>query len=293
MHYISEFIHKSPEEFLEVGAYDEEELMSMGKHPAQNVSIELDALSCLRFFPHLERLILKPGTIQAQDLRYLSGLPVIAIKLDYYSDCLDEYSIDLAQFPNLQYVFSRSQYNFRNIKSSKTLCTLVVQEWHDDSLQYLRGSSLHALSIFRGQLKTLDGLQSMGELQSIAVSNQRKLRDATAIWTCTKLESLAFENCNCIDVSILPSLPNLRYMLLVGRNKVRDLAFIKNFPKLEYVILDIAITSGNIDALYCLRHCVILTDHRHYSARNIDLPKSRQRFHSSSIPEWLEILPET
>jgi hypothetical protein len=45
--------------------------------------------------------------------------------------------------------------------------------------------------------------------------------------------------------------------------------------------------------LFQLKHCIILTDHRHYSAKHANLPKSQHRFHANNIPAWLEILPQS
>ena len=54
-------MNKSRLDFIEIGSYDEEELAKLGSLPFRNVSVELDALQCLRFFPCVENLILRPG----------------------------------------------------------------------------------------------------------------------------------------------------------------------------------------------------------------------------------------
>lgn len=51
-----EFMNKSRLDFIEIGSYDEEELAKLGSLPFCNVSVELDALACLRFFPCVENL---------------------------------------------------------------------------------------------------------------------------------------------------------------------------------------------------------------------------------------------
>lgn len=293
MQHISEFINKEILDFVKIGIYDEPELAKLGTLPFGNLSVELDALRCLRFFPNVKNLILCPGEVCEVDLKYLKGLPIISLKLDYYSDCVDLCTIDLAQFPNLQFLFSRAQYNFVNIAMCRSLCTLVVQEWYDHDLLYLRGSSLRALSILSGKLKRIDGIQMLPQIASILLANQRSLSDTHGLALCCNLESLAFEKCNRIQTSQFPALPNLRYLELAGSQKVENLLFLNQYPKLEYLLLDILVMDGNLGQLFQLKHCVILTDRRHYSAKNADLPKSQHRFHTNDIPAWLEILPQS
>ena len=170
-------MNKSRLDFIEIGSYDEEELAKLGSLPFCNVSVELDALQCLRFFPCVENLILRPGEISEEGLGYLRGLRIISLKLDYYSDCIDLYAIDLAQFPNLQFLFSRTQYNFYNIAMCQSLCTLVVQEWLGNDLTYLVGSSLRALCIFNGKLQRVEGIQAIPQIISLSIANQRRLSD--------------------------------------------------------------------------------------------------------------------
>ena len=85
MRHSNEFMNKSRLDFIEIGSYDEEELAKLGSLPFRNVSVELDALQCLRFFPCVENLILRPGEISEEGLGYLRGLRIISLKLDYYN----------------------------------------------------------------------------------------------------------------------------------------------------------------------------------------------------------------
>ena len=292
MRHSNEFMNKSRLDFIEIGSYDEEELAKLGSLPFRNVSVELDALQCLRFFPCVENLILRPGEISEEGLGYLRGLRIISLKLDYYSDCIDLYAIDLAQFPDLQFLFSRTQYNFYNIAMCQSLCTIVVQEWLGNDLTYLVGSSLRALCIFNGKLQRVEGIQAIPQIISLSIANQRRLSDVHYLNLCCGLESLAIEKCNRIHVSQIPPLPNLRYLELIGSQTADDLSFLENYPRLEYLLLGILVINGNMQVLSKLKHCAIMSDCKHYSIKNTDLPKAQHRFHSHSIPQWLEILPQ-
>lgn len=293
MRYVQEFVNKRNLEFVEVGSFDESELLEMGIHPCRNLSLELDALQCLRFFPYVENLILRPGEICEEALIFLQDLNIRTLKLDYYSKKVDLYTIDLAQFPCLQFVFSRSQYNFINAAACNNLCTLVVQEWYDDNMQYLANSSLCAISILSGRLKTLDGIQTISKLRSVLLANQRNLVDIHHLEQCDALESLSIERCNHVNIVYMPVLSNLYFLKLDGSQKVDSLSFLMHFPKLEYLLLfDLNVVDGKLEPLLQLQHCTILPSRRHYSLQDTDLPKTQQRFRSTVIPREFEILPE-
>lgn len=293
MRYVQEFVNKKILCFVEVGSHDEHELLESGTQSCKNLSLELDALPCLRFFPHVENLILRPGEIRKEELSYLQGLRIRTLKLDYYSEKVDLYTIDLAQFPNLQFVFSCSQYNFKNIAACKTLCTLVVREWYDDNLHYLLNSDLYAISILKGNLKTLDGIQTIPGLRSVLLANQRLLTDVHSLMACNELESLSFEKCNQVNFTQIPELPNLCYLKLIGSQKVDSLSFLTKFPKIAFLLLfDLTILDGNLDVLLRLRHCTVIPNRRNYSVSDKDLPQSQRKFCSAVIPPEFEILPE-
>ena len=174
----------------------------------------------------------------------------------------------------------------------QSLCTLVVQEWLGNDLTYLVGSSLRALCIFNGKLQRVEGIQAIPQIISLSIANQRRLSDVHYLNLCCGLESLAIEKCNRIHVSPIPPLPNLRYLELIGSQTADDLSFLENYPRLEYLLLGILVINGNMQVLSKLKHCATMSDCKHYSIKNTDLPKAQHRFHSHSIPQWLEILPQ-
>lgn len=284
------FINQISYDFLEVGIHDLEELRFSGPRSESCVALELDALCALQFFPKIRHLILRPGALCPEDLEYLRDCPIISLKLDYYSDAEDEYTIDLGLFPCLEFLFCRSRHCFSNAQGCRALRTLVVQEWADKDLRQIGGSGILALSIFSGKLKTLDGIEEIPGLTSLVLSNQRTLRDIRALATASGLESLRLENCNAMAISQLPKLPNLRYLGLAGKQTVDNLTILKRFSRLERVLLDINILDGDLEPLKTYQHSVVLTDRAHYSAKNSDLPKSREKFHSEDIPNWLEVI---
>lgn len=259
--------------FLQVGSYDEEELRTSDLHDVENISIELDALHCLRFFPRAENLILRPGRMNPNDTHYLYDLPVKFLKLDYYSDTWDEYTIDLGAFQQLNFVFSRTQCNFKNVRNAQSLKTLVVQEWHECNLLSLTASGIARLELMQGRLDSLIGIESLPGLIELSLSNQRLLRDLSPLGNCKRLELLEIDSCNKADLETIPSHPSIKSLRLVGRQKIASQSYFLRFPSLEKLILGIKIMDGDISSFLRLRHCVILTDYKHYNYRNSELPK--------------------
>lgn len=268
-----EFIDDYSSLFTQVGKHDEDELNTLGERSDRNVSLDLDALPCLRFFPYVTNLILRPGHINKDCLQYLYCAPIKRLKLDYYSDSLDEYTIDLSQFSKLECVFSRTEFNFRNVSKSRGLRSLVVQEWYTSDLQRVCHDKLSKLKIMSGKLKSLDGIHQLHELKLLSISNQRLLTSISGIENCFNLESLEIESCGRLNSSQIPTMPRLRSLVIIGHQTIENCMFFLRFPNLERLILGIRIIDGDISYLLNLRHCSIITDYRHYSHKNADLPK--------------------
>ena len=208
-----EFVNRRSLEFVEIGVYDEEELHKCGLMPNKNVAVELDALECLRFFPNIENLILRPGEIRPEGLMYLSDLPIVSLRIDYYADCIDAYTISLRHFPRLQYLFSRTQFGFSDLSACLSLQTLAVQEWSGNNLINLQSENLLALKILSGRLHSLNGLQNIPLLRSLSISNQRELSDVQELAHCNGLESLSFERCGRVNTADIPPLSQIPSMM--------------------------------------------------------------------------------
>lgn len=260
--------------FTQVGYYDLAELQTSGYRNDANVSVEMDALCCLKYFPCVQNLILKPGLINIDDLQYLYNLPLKRLKLNYFNDSFCEYTIDLGQFPNLEFVSARDSFNFYNVDQCAFLKTLHVYQWSMRTLELLGRSNIVALKISVGKLISLKGIESLSHLRYFSLSYQRSLTDVRDIGTCVSLEHLEMVNCGKVDITNIPMLDNLKILELSGRQVIDNCYYFKRFPKLEYLILGCKILDGDLSRLLLLKHCALLTDHRHYTHKNSDLPKS-------------------
>lgn len=285
------FIGRTQKNFLCVGAYDLEEIQQIGIINEVNIELSMDALVCLKYMPNVENLILAPGNVNPRDLTLLQGLPIKALDINYYSYEIDNWTIDLSQFPNLEFVSARTQYCFRSASQCENLHTLSVLQWIEDDLEYLSGSTLKALELSSGKLKSIKCINSLPHLKSLALENQRGLTDLSPVEEMC-LESMAVISCNKVDTNIFPYLPHLRLLKLSGSRRI---LFVNNIlrqtPSLEWLFLDHVVEHGNLDLLQKLQHAVIFRDCRHYSLKNMNLPKTSADFYSHYIPNHLRILP--
>jgi hypothetical protein len=220
-----EFIDDFYDVFTQIGKHDEEELEQLGLQSSKNISLDLDALSCLRFFPNVTSLILRPGCINEEHLHYLYSTPIKRLKLDYYSDLPDEYAVDLSKFSRLSCVFSRTQFNFRNANKSMNLTTLIVQEWCSCDLQELENDQITSLKILSGKLKTLKGIGHLYRLRSLSLSHQRALMDVSDLANCRALESLEIDSCNKLDMNEIPGFNQLKNLVIEGRQTIKNCDF--------------------------------------------------------------------
>ena len=115
MFYRQFFMHKMCDPYLVIGSADEESLRAELGRNDKNIAVEMDALSCLCSFPQIEKLILLPGQIDLSGLVCFDKASVTAIKLDYFSDACDEYTIDMSQFPGVELIFSSDSHNISHL----------------------------------------------------------------------------------------------------------------------------------------------------------------------------------
>lgn len=275
MFYKKEFIDSTNSfDFLHIGLLDIDELSCGGYRTDKSISVELDALQCLQYFPEAINLILRPGSINTHDLVHLYGRKVHLLKIDYYSDEYDEYAIDLSRFELLEQVFTRTEYSIVNIQKCTSLRKLIVQEWNHFDLSCLGKAHIQELKILSGKLKSLNGIEGLCKLMMLFIANQKQLKDITMLDDCSEIKHLVIESCNKVSLDTIPYMESLHCLAILGTQRIAKCIFFTRFPNLEYLWLDVKIEDGDLSRFTNLQHCVIFRDYRHYSHTNKQLPKS-------------------
>lgn len=248
---------------IEKGAYSLE----------SKIALEMNAISELPFFRAVRKLVLLPGELHGSCTPYFEGCPAMELKIDYYADVVDNYTIDISAMQQLRFIFSRSLYGFRNAHHSKHLKAIKIGEWYEQDFHYMEGTNIEAIQLLTGKIRNMAGIQYLNNLRFLSIANCPRIRDFAELGKCSRLESLVLENCGSNIVETMPAIPSLKY-LNIRTPSIPDTMWFCRFPNLKYLILDAKIEDGRIDAFQNLKHCVLITNRRHYSMQNKDLPKS-------------------
>ena len=132
------------------------------------------------------------------------------------------------------------------------------------------------LSIIQCGITSLNGIQNCPKLQWLDLSYMKNLSDISALTSLSStLRMLAIENCPKItDFSAISALEELEYLELKGKNELLNLVFIKDLPKLKFLILTMNVLDGDVACLKNIQY-VDAVCKRHYNLKSKDLPKDR------------------
>lgn len=267
------FVSDCAEDFLCVSIADKPDIEASTYFLEPRVAVEMNAIRELPFFRSVNKLVLLPGELSEPCTPYLRDCPATELKIDYYTDVIDDYTIDISAMQQLRYVFSRSLYGFCNVKQATHLKAIKVGQWNEPDFLYLKGANLAAIQILSGKIQDMSGIQQLRNLQFLSVANCPRIKDFSMLGECVKLESLILESCGTSIATTMPVISSLKYLNLRTAS-IPNAAWFDRFPNLSYLVLDTRIADGQINRLQRRKHCVLITDRQHYSLRNNDLPKS-------------------
>lgn len=201
--------------FLDVVISDKDDARQLAQHQNEtNVIISMTDLKYLSWFTQIERLIITAGEAPDDASLILKSIKNLReLKLDYdETEPFTKWCIDISVFNNLEYLFSRSSYNFRGAEKSKSLKTLIVHNWYSADLLQLKNSCIDTLRINCGKLTNLNGIENV-PLLILSLSN---LRGLTNIKNVEKLPLKILEIDNCNNILNLQSVSSttLEYLMV-------------------------------------------------------------------------------
>lgn len=243
--------------------------------------IVAEDISFLRKCPCLEYLDVIPSlTAKKFDFSPLYDLPKIKKLYCETMYGIDEDKVaymDYSKINGLQSVTISGKYGHQNLDKVKGLKKLFFSEGQpvEASLEgVFDGNDLEELDICQSSLRSLKGLNVASSLRKLGLSYNRRLEDISALLEVKNtIISLEIENCGKIkDFSVLNELCNLEKLRLVGSNKLPDLNFIHNMPKLKSFIF--MMNSENGDLSMCERiPYVAIKNRKHYTHKDKDFSK--------------------
>lgn len=268
------YVGDCAEQFLCISEEDKADIAAGANCLEPRIAIEMGAIRELPSFRAVHKLVLLPGELNGSCAEYFRGCSARELKIDYYTDEIDDYTIDISNMRQLRYVFTRSLYGIRNVNQATHLKAIKIGEWCEPDFHYLEGAPIEALQILTGKIRDMSGIRELKDLRFLSIANCPGIKDFSGLGECPRLESLVLENCGPNVVKTMPVIPGLKY-LNIRTASIPDAAWFQKFPDLEYLILDAKIEDGRIEYFQKLKHCVLVTDRRHYSMRDKDLPKSK------------------
>lgn len=174
-------------------------------------------------------------------------------------------------------------------RCAPNLKRLDISKYDEQNLKKLFSSkSLDTLVLNESKIRTLDGIENAPKMQCLYLEYNRQLQDINKLEAVKNtLKELRIEKCSRItDFSVLSQLKELEYLYLKGNNKIPNLDFLKELPKLKTFDFDIEIEDGNL--LPCLNLSFVRCRRmrRHYNVREKDLPKGILYRGNENIEPW-------
>lgn len=260
----------------EIEFYNLDDLKEIGNinDQAINIIIGFNDLLKLDAVPAINYLILQSGSFEQHDLCHLyRHREIKGLYLDYYeTEKISEYTIDIAEFPELEVLVSKSSWNYIRAEQCRSLRALQVTKWYQGNLSCLQGMELTSLSITGGRLRSLTGIEKL-PIRFLSI-DYCSVTDVSVLNSLPKLQIVEIDHCPKIkDYSVLASAA-IEYLLLLGNGCVANLEFLDHMHDLKGVVIELNILDGDISRLKKYMHSEIFQDRRHYSAKNKDLPKA-------------------
>lgn len=236
-------------------------------------------ISFIKDCPSLERIMVFPA-ISATKFDYS---PLYALPNIKWLQCQTVYgkneenitNIDYSNFPQLERVLIEETGHL-NVDKAKKVTTLRFYAFpKEKSMVGKIPTSVLDFSITNSPVQSLDGIEVAEQIFKLELQYNRNLKDISALKNIKgTLKHLEIYNCGKItDFSVLQTLSNLEYLVLRGSNKIENLSFLQKMPKLKYFKFTMNVADGDLSLCESIPH-VEIKNHKHYSHRNIHLPKT-------------------
>ena len=182
---------------------------------------------------------------------------------------IGHFVVDLARFSALTSLLVRG--NRPVVLGSAPLRSLSYMGSGEKDCRFARGvGTLESVYLQTTKLVTLDGLERLSELEALKLVSAPKLLDASALESCTKLQTIHIEGCKRLNQSFLPKLKAARKLFV---DRVDSLNFVSELPFLEHLSFWECL-DGDLSPVLkskSLRESWFSVDRRHFS-------HSRQEF---------------
>ncbi len=259
----------------------EEHINAIKAYGIKKALIIADNIDFLPRCPHLTGLKIVPAKTAPNHFDYS---PLYQMENITYLRCDTAYgardqlsaNIDYSQMRSSLKKLAVSGKGHLNYLKIQTIEELSMDNQRIENFEELDMPMLKRLRLLQCSVESLYGIENRPGLQWLDLSYMRNLSDISSLSALAPtLRSLSFENCPKItDFSVISGLKQLEYLELKGKNELPNLDFIKELPKLKFLILTMNVLDGNVECLRNIQY-VDAVCKKHYNLKSKDLPKDR------------------
>ncbi len=183
-------------------------------------------------------------------------------------------------------ISGKGHLNYHQVNSLRSLRISNYQ--HDDLTKMFSSKILDSLLIIQCKIKTLDGIQQSDRMQCLYLDYNRSLHDILALTSVKKtLRTLRIENCPQIqDFSVLQELENLETLVLLGKNELPTISFIRNLKNLKTFVFSMSVLDGDLSPCLNLTYAYSQCNRKYYNLKNEELPKNQFIRGNEDIEMW-------
>lgn len=183
-------------------------------------------------------------------------------------------------------ISGKGHLNYHQVNSLRSLRISNYQQ--DDLTKMFSSKILDFLLIIQCKIKSLEGIQQSDRMQCLYLDYNRSLQDISALSSVKKtLRALRIENCPKIqDFSVLEDLENLEALILLGKNELPNISFIKKLKNLKTFVFSMPVIDGDLSPCLNLTYAYSQNNRKYYNLKNEDLPKKQYIRGNEDIEMW-------
>ncbi|MET0637388.1 MAG: hypothetical protein ABWZ25_15260 [Chitinophagaceae bacterium] len=229
----------------------------------------LESLDFLRDYTFLERLdVTSVADYDFSFLRELTELKKLSINTQ------GENVINLINQRSLEHLSVKWRKNIVGLGHCTQLLSLGLIEFTEENFKKISPiKGLQEIRIKTGAIQNLAGIEEIANLQTLSLSNCKKLKCIIAVNHLIKLKELYLDMCpNIKDYVDVADLPSLETLSLINCGNVQTLKFIQQFKSLLKLSLlgNTIVGDGDLIPAKMIKHL----EHKHYDHYNLKLENS-------------------
>lgn len=208
------------------------------------------------------------------DLSKLNYLMAITEYRDHLNPVIA--NVDYSKINGLKEVRASGKGHINLKKLSQVECLDVSNMKMTDLYGMACYLSLKRLDFLKTGIKSLRGIGEFKQLQWLSLNYERGISDISEIVNVSDtLRVLSIENCSQIkDFSFLEKLVNLEHLKLHGSNKMPNVNFLKEMPKLKTFTFSMEIEDGELKPCLNIPYVWCKKGKKHYNLKDRELPKN-------------------